>query len=142
MPSVDTPLSPPPEDKGPNYNFKTSSCFFTSDAAPIDAMANHFNGTVLAENTRLSNYTDCVVCGKSVSQIQSEAVNDYLDKTVVLGETLAETEARRRAFLDWMSAGTFLLMPGGVSQAPASEGITYTFAYSYYKPLPGTIPLK
>ena len=34
------------------------------------------------------------------------------------GETLAETERIKKAFLDGMSTGTFLLMPGGVSQAP------------------------
>ena len=48
-----------------------------------------------------------------MGQIQEETVNDYLDKTVMVGETLAETQARRRAFLDGMNAGTFLLMPGG-----------------------------
>ena len=52
---------------------------------------------------------------RKVSSADSvEAVNDYLDKTVVPGETLAETERRKRAFLDGMSTSTFLLMPRGI----------------------------
>ena len=97
----------------------------------------------LSENSGLAGCLDCVVCGKSVVlQIQEEALNDYLDKTVVPGETLAETERRRRTSLDGMSSGTFLLMPGGVSQAAACEGNWYTIAYDYDRALPGTIPLS
>ena len=66
--------------------------------------------------------SDRVVCGKTVQQIQSEADNDYLASTMIPNDTLAETEDRRSAFLDSMSAGTFLLMPGGVSQAAACNG--------------------
>ena len=66
----------------------------------------------LAETPGPQGCSDCVTCGKPVQQIQEETVTDYLDKTVVVGETLAETEARRRAFIDGMTAGTFLLMHG------------------------------
>ena len=58
-------------------------------------------GTALAENSAQPNNSDCVICGKWVQQIPNETVNEYLDRTVVLGETLPETEARR-AFLDGM----------------------------------------
>ena len=86
-------------------------------------------------------YSDCVVCGKPVQKIQEETVNDYMDKTVVVGEALAETQARRRAFLDGMNAGTFLLMPGGVSRAAACDGNCYSIGYNY-DTLPGTLPKK
>ena len=54
----------------------------------------------------------------------------------------AETERRKRAFLDGMAAGTFLLMPGGVSQAAACDGNWYSVAFGYDRVLPGTIPLN
>ena len=74
-------------------------------------------------------------------QIQEEKVNDYLDKTVMVGETLAETQARRRAFLDGMNAGALLLLPGGVSQAAACDGNWYSVGYNY-DTLPGTLPIN
>ena len=58
----------------------------------METVANHFNGKALAEILTLPNYSHCVICGKLVQQIQNETVNDYLDKTVVLRETLAERE--------------------------------------------------
>ena len=108
-------------------------------AVSVETVENHFNGVALAENSALHNFSDCLICGNVVQQIQDETVKDYLDKTVVLGETLAETEARRRAFLDGMLAGTFLLVPGGVSQATACDGNWYSFAYNHYYALPGSI---
>ena len=80
---------------------------------------------------------------REVSSTDSgRAVNDYLDKTVVLGASLAETERRKRAFLDGMSPGTFLLKPVGVSQVAACHGIWYTIDYDYCRALPGVIPLN
>ena len=84
---------------------------------------------------RLSRWTS------SEQQIQEETVNEYLDRTVSVGETLAETQARRRAFLDGMNAGAFLLMPGGVSRAAACDGNWYSIGYNY-NTLPGTLPMN
>ena len=71
-------------------------------------------------------------------QIQNEAVTDYLRRTAVLGEAADELEARKRAFLEGMQVGTFLLLPGGVSQAAACVGKIYTMPIA----LPGTLPFK
>ena len=109
-------MSPPPEDRGPPHVLETPSCYYSTNTASIESVANHFDGMALSENYGLASCSDCVVCGKSVQQTQGDAVNDYLDKTVVPGETLAETERRKRAFPDGTSAGTFLLMPVRVSQ--------------------------
>ena len=140
-PNVDSPMSPPPEDRGPNCGQETPGCSYSTDPTPVESVANHFNDMTVSGNAGLLGCSDCVVCGKPVQQIQDETVNDYLSKTVVPGETLAETEKRKRAFLDGMAAGTFLLMPGGVSQTAACDGNWYTIAYGYCRALPGTIPL-
>ena len=95
------------------------------------------NGMAVSESPGVVNYSECVVCGKFVRQIQLEAFSEYLNKTVVPGETLAEREARRRAFLYGMSAGTFLLTLGGVSQAAACNGNWYSISYNHYNTLPG-----
>ena len=119
VPQMDTPLSPPEKDRGPQYLYSTPSCSLSSIATSMEAVTSHFDGMTLAESPSLHGCSDCIICGKPVQQIQEETVNDYLDETVMVGESLAETQARRRAFLDWMNAGTFLLMPGGVSRAVA-----------------------
>ena len=132
-------MSPPPEDRGPAYEQDIPSCSYSASSTSVETGANHFNNMTVSGNAGLFGYSDCVGCGKPVQQIQDEAVNDYLDKTVVPGETLAETETRKRAFLDGMAAGTFLLLPGGVSQAAACDSNWYTVAYC--RALPRTIPL-
>ena len=123
------------------YEQDIPSCSYSISSTPVETIANHFNDMTVSGNAGLVGCSDCVVCGKSVQQKQDEAVNDYLDKTVVPGETLAETERRKRAILDGMSADWFLLMPGEVSQAAACDGNWYTVAYGYCRALPGTIPL-
>ena len=109
----------------------------------MEAVANHFEELALAESPSLIGYSDCIICGKPVQEIQEETVNEYLDRTVTVGETLAETQARRRAFLDGMNAGAFLfmLMAGGVSQARACDGNWYSVGYNYGT-LPGTLPIN
>ena len=142
IPQVDTPLSPPDVDRGIAYPASSSSSLYASDAPTVDSRANHFNDMELEGNVTQATYSDCVICGKPTAQIREETVNDYLDKTVTVGETLAETQARKRAFLDGMTAGTFLLMPGGVSRAAACDGNYYTISYNCYQDLLGTLPLN
>ena len=137
-----TPQSPPDADKGQYYPESTSSSVYASDAPTVDSVTNNFNDLEIEGNTIQATYSDCVICGKPTEQIREEAVNDYLDKTIAVRETLAETQARRRAFLDGMTAGTFLLMPGGVSRAAACDGIFNTISYSCHRDLPGTLPLN
>ena len=141
VPQVDTPLSPPEKDRRPQCSYNTFSSPSPSMANSMETIAGHFDGMALTESSPMIGYSDCVVCGKPVQQIHKETVNDYLDKTLVVGETLAETQARRRAFLDAMNAGTFLLMPGGVSRAAACDGNWHSIGYNY-DTLPGTLPIN
>ena len=107
----------------------------------MEAVANHFDEMALAESPSLVSYSACIICRKPVQQIQEETVNEYLHRTVTVGETLAETQARRRAFLDGMNAGAFLLTPGGVSRGAACDGNWYSVGYNYGT-LPGTLPIS
>ena len=132
VPQVDTPLSPPINERGPSAELNDSNSLHSGEASSVDSIFSHFRGMVVSEEALQVGYSDCVVCGKFVAQIQSETVTDYLRKTAVPGETLAERDTRKRAFLDGMSAGTFLLMPGGVSQAVACDGNWYSIAYNHY----------
>ena len=140
-PQVDTPLSPPEQDRGPRYSCGSRDNSPPSITTSMEAVASHFDVMALTESPSLVSYSDCIICGKPEQQIQEETVNEYLGRTVTVGETLAETQARRRAFLDDMNAGAFLLMPGGVSRAAACDGNWYSVGYNYGT-LPGTLPIK
>ena len=141
IPMVDTPMSPPPEEKGPTYDTYSADGQGEITQQSLDAVANHFQGMEIETNNPMANYSDCVICGKSTLQIQSEAVTDYLHKTAILGESADQLEARKRAFLEGMQVGTFLLLPGGVSQAAACDGNIYTIDNTKPIALPGTLPL-
>ena len=141
IPMVDTPMSPPPEEKGPTYDTYSAVGQGEITQQSLDAFANHFQGMEIETNNPMANYSDCVICGKSTLQIQSEAVTDYLRKTAILGESADQLEARKRAFLEGMQVGTFLLLPGGVSQAAACDGNNYTIDHTKPIALPGTLPL-
>ena len=82
-----------------------------------------------------------MICGKSVEQIKDEAVIDYMHKTAIPNKSTQQFNARRMAFLEGMKIETFLLLPGGVSQAAACDGNFYTIDASRQNALPGTSPL-
>ena len=82
IPRMDTPLSPSIEDRRPNYRSSAPSCSYSTDSVSVESISNYFNGMAVSETPALVNCSDCVVCGKSIHRIQSEAVNDYLNKTV------------------------------------------------------------
>ena len=81
-PHIGTPMSLPPEDRGPTC----ASCSYSIDNVSVESIASHVDDLALSGDSGLAGCSDCEICGKSVQQIQSEAVNDYLDKTVVPGE--------------------------------------------------------
>ena len=72
------------------------------------------------------HFTDCMICGKPFEQITDEIVIDFIHNTEYPGEPYyVKEEARRRAFIEGMHAGTYFLFPRGVSQATACDGNIY-----------------
>ena len=67
VPVVDTPMSPPLEDKGPSYN---SFLNYTVYAEPKQSS---FQGLERNGNGPLANCSDCVIFWKTTMQIQREA---------------------------------------------------------------------
>ena len=141
IPMVDTPMSPPAIDKYPTGDWRITAEATTSSSQRHEG-GIHFRGPTAADNPYITGCTDCLVCGKSVEQIQDEAVIDYLHKTAVRGESAEQFNARRLAFLEGMKVGCFMLIPGGVSQASACDGNTYSICHSYKKAEPFTVPLN
>ena len=126
---VDTPISPPPEEQGPTYDPYSVDGQSEIPQQSLDSITNHFQGMRIETNNPMANYSDCVICGKSTIQIQSEAVTDYLGKTAILGESADQLEARKRAFMEGMQVGTFC------------DGNVDTIDHMRLIALPGTLPL-
>ena len=84
-----------------------------------------------------------MICGKSSADIKEEITLGYLEQTHIPGETYEQRIARRDAFQAGMKAGTFILVPGGVSQAAACDGILYQMMPQGNEtpPAPGVLPI-
>ena len=141
IPMVDTPMSPPIRDKYPSDDWRVTA-ESSSNNNQQQSNGIHFRGPNGGDNPYISGCTDCLVCGKSVEQIQDEAVIDYLHKTAIRGESAEQFNARRLAFLEGMKVGCFMLIPGGVSQASACDGNLFSICHNYKKVQPYTLPLN
>ena len=95
IPMVDTPMSPPPEKRGLIHDSYSVDGQSKISQQSLDTVANHFQGMEIETNSPMGNYSDCVICGKSTLQTQSEADTDYLRKTAILGESADQLEARK-----------------------------------------------
>ena len=106
-------MSPTPEERGPSNTFYPNHAEYSEPQQSLNGITNHFQDMELSGSGLLVNCLDCVICGKSTMQIQQEDVSNYLDKTTIQGETALQVEARKRAFIEGMQNGTFLLLPEG-----------------------------
>ena len=144
-PGLESPLSPPLFDQRPIYDspqgaelpLETS----WSDNPHITGL-----GIIISGNCGQPNdvyYTGCVVCGKDYPAIKEEIILGYLEKTHFPGEPYESRLAKRKAFEAGMKAGSFILVPRGVSQAAACDGVTYqiTPESDMTAPLPGVLPI-
>ena len=98
-------------------------------------------GISISGNCGIPNETfqaGCVICGKSSIDIKEEITLGYLGQTHIAGETYDQRMARRHAFQAGLRAGSYILIPWGVSQAAACDGTlyqmmpTYDTLWSYY----------
>ena len=127
-PLVDTPLSPPPHERGPIYNY----CDYTTTTQPQMPLQpnSHIQGLSVRIASQCgqpnqAHYGDCIVCGRSYEQIKETAVLRYLESTTYRGESYSDQQRRRDAYLAGMDQGTVLFIPRGVSQAAACDGNLY-----------------
>ena len=130
-----------PVDKYPTGDWRAVAETTTSSKKQCPS-AIHFGGPSGNVNPYITGCTDCLICGKSVEQIQEEAVVDYLHKTAIQGEAPEHFNARRLAFLEGMKKDCFMLIPGGVSPASACDGNLYSFSHDYQKAQPNTNALN
>ena len=88
-PLVDTPLSPPPHERGPTYN----NCDYTTTTQTRMALRpnSHIQGlsvriASLCGQPSQAQYGDCIICGRSYEQIKETAVLENLESTTYRGD--------------------------------------------------------
>ena len=145
-PIRDSLWSPPLEDQGPSIDTHqptqphgpADSCYGNSH---ITGLGIRVSGSCGQPNETIQ--TGCVICGKSSADIKEGKTLGFLEQTHTPGETNEQRIARRDAFQAGMKAGTFILVPGGVSQAAACDGILYQIMPENNEtlPAPGVLPI-
>ena len=153
IPERDTPISPDTPNRRPEifrpYDLPgqgaSTSALPTRDQA-VDLISGHLENVEIRREDEVSGqqrFSHCLICGRPYEQIVDEAVIDYLLQTEKRGETMETKQAKREAFLAGMTAGTFMFVPRGLSQAAACDGTLYTIntGTAIGRALPGTLPL-
>ena len=103
IPMVDTPMSPPAKDKYPSGDWRIAAEATISNSQQ-HADGIHFRGPNGGDKPYITGCTDCLVCRKSVEQIQDEAVIDYLHKTATRGSRFGgATRGNCSMQEDWLS---------------------------------------
>ena len=142
-----SPLSPPLIDQGPSHRQFNTQPLEEREHENNWATNHHITGLTISASKLCgqANYVqhgDCTVCGKSYAMIQEEMTLGYLEQTHEPGEIYAQRMRRRDAFEAGMRAASVILVPGGVSQAAACDGIFYQIpGNSTLNPPPGVLPI-
>ena len=126
----DTPQSPPPENREQSNNFYPDYIPLRNPPNIVAVADQLSNLTLHPHPHRNETVTSCLVCGKSNDQVIEETVADYLNQTAQTGETVRERQITRNAFIDGVQSGVFNLIPTGVSQAAACDGMIYSVNYN------------
>ena len=143
-----SPLSPPLIDQGPSSSQRYPGWTLSPEGDNEWVTNQHITGLAISTNklcgeTSYVQHADCTVCGKPYAMIQEEMTLGYLEKTHEPGETYAQRIRRRDAFEAGMRAASVILVPGGVSQEAACDGVFYQIpaGNSAPNPPPGVLPI-
>ena len=141
-----SPMSPPLIDQFPNYAPRDNDLEVQAESQW--AKNQHITGLGISASGLCGQpndvlYSGCVVCGKSFQAIKEEVTLGYLESTHIPGETYEQRQSRRRAFEAGMKAGSFIIVPRGVSQAAACDRILYRVGPEddNTNPGPGILPI-
>ena len=145
-PQIDTPLSPPAHERGPNYG-PTVIDQRQQFHNPLP-LSSHIQGISVSMASHCGQpnteqYGDCIVCGRNYEQIKERAVRSYLEATTYRGESYGERLRRREAYFAGMDQATVLFVPRRVSQAATCDGNYYQILLEgdNTNPPPGVLPI-
>ena len=145
-PILESPISPPLAEQMPTHHYESQ--FHSGQYNDQWVQNPHFTALAITASGSCGQPNDvhhygCIVCGKSFAEITEENTLGYLESNPLPGETYDQRIERRRAFQAGMKAGTFIMVPRGVSQAAACDGLFYQIMpdNDNTNPGPGVLPI-
>ena len=136
LPVEDSPLSPPPHQRGP-----TTETPLMQPVSETFRASFHIQNSLPYDNVSEQQCRGCLVCGRSMDLNKMEKINDYMRRSTPSGELKEITDLRRKAYLNGLNAGTLLFLIPAVSQAAACDGNKYITTASGQETVPGTLPI-
>ena len=135
LPVPESPMSPPNHERGPSQDTP-----LVQPAVSDFHVSYHVQNSVPYQNVSETQYTGCMVCGRSVDAIKSERVKWYMERSTPRNEPEHITKLRKEAYENGLNAGCFLFITPAVSQAAACDGTTVTTSAVGQEFVPGTLP--
>ena len=136
IPVEDSPMSPPPLERGP-----TTETPLMQPVSETFRASFHIQDSLPYDNVSEQQCRGYLVCGRSVDLIKMEKVNEYMRRSTTFSEPKEITDLRREAYLNGLNAGTLLFLIPAVSQAAACDGNKYTTTASGQETVPGILPI-
>ena len=136
LPVLESPLSPPEHERGPNI-----------DTPPVQMTPGNFYASYHVQNIKPyqnvseSLHTGCMVCGKSRDQIKEEKINRYMERSTPESEPAYITALRREAYSNGLNACCLLFLTPAVSQAAACDGTRITTSAEGQEVATGILPI-
>ena len=123
-PLPDTPPFPPVHERGQSFSPWTGP--WDEEQFQYQSENQHKRGVAVSTSGICGNPNqiyqgDCAVCGTFFDTIKEEITFDYLERTHMTDETYLARLRRRKAFQAGMAAGSFVLVPGGVSMTDCAQ---------------------
>ena len=136
MPVTDSPMSPPPHERGPSED--------TPLLQPVEAdyhASYHIQSLQPYADLSKQQGLNCMICGRSIDAIKEQKTNWYIEQSTPRNEPAHITRLRREAYQNALNAGSVFFLNPAVSQAAACDGTRITTTSIGQEVVPGTLPI-
>ena len=123
LPVRESPVSPPPHERGPSHYQDTP--LLQTGTSGFHA-SYHIQNALPNTDISTKRWASCMVCGRSVDEIKAAKVMKYMEASTPKSEPAFITTLRKEAYTDGLNAGSLLFIALAVSQAAACDGTRIT----------------
>ena len=136
LPVVESPMSPPPHERGPSLDTPLSQPKISGFHASY-----HIQNALPYADISAEKCKSCMVCGKSVDEIKASKIVKYMEASTPRSEPAYITALRREAYINGLNAGSLLFIAPAVSQAATCDATKLTTTAVGQEAVPGTLPI-
>ena len=133
---LESPMSPPAHERGPSLD--------TPRPQPVSDnfhASYHIQNVLPFADLSRQRCHSCMVCGKSIDEIEQEKINWYMERSTPKSEPAYITALRREAYSNGLDAGGLLFSASAVSQAAACDDTRITTTTQGQETVSDTLPI-